>query len=154
MRRFCTRKSKYGKEYGMIFLRGFVIILLSAALTATTSCTIFRSEGGTSEHGGTAAGGKAILDRGNSWRGGVIGDITGVINGATISDVSLRGARQAAMADKPVLYTTRDGRGTYYAEPSGPKDSANCRKIREKIYENGYLIRDRTRDICTGGKQQ
>jgi hypothetical protein len=138
----------------MIFLRGFIMLLLSMALMAATSCDFFRSGGGTKTGDAAAGGGKAILDRGNSWRGGVIGNITGVVNGATISDVSTRGARQSAMADKPVIYTTKDGRGTYFAEPAGPKDRANCRKIREKIYENGFLISDRTREICMGGKHQ
>ncbi len=93
-----------------------------------------------------------MLDHRNSWQGGVIGDITGVISGATISDVSSHGVRQAALAGKPVLYTTKEGRGTYYAEPAGPRDSANCRKIREKIYENGFLISDRNKNICMGAK--
>jgi hypothetical protein len=138
----------------MIFPRSLVILLLTAVLTTTTSCTFLHSESRTGKNGSTSEGGEAILDHRNSWRGGVIGEVGGVINGATISDVSSQGARQAAIADKPVLYTTKEGKGTYYAEPTGPMDPENCRKIREKIYENGYLIRDRTRDICTGGEKR
>jgi len=94
----------------------------------------------------------AILDSHNPWRGGVIGAVLGALAGATISDVSVQGARQAAIANRPVIYTTQEGRGTYYAEPIGESGQTNCKKVREKIYENNRLVSDRIREVCTGEK--
>lgn len=96
----------------------------------------------------------AILDHRNPWRGGVVGAALGALAGATISEVSAQGARQAAIADRPVVYTTQEGRGTYYAEPVGRSAHTNCRKVREKIYENNRLVSDRVKEVCTGEKYE
>ncbi|GAM08509.1 putative lipoprotein aq_615 [Geobacter sp. OR-1] len=90
----------------------------------------------------------AILDSKNPWRGGVIGAALGAIAGATIADVSAQGAHQAASAGRPVEYRTEDRRGHYYAEPEGYDNVRKCRRVREKVYVEGQLVKRRTVLYC------
>ena len=137
------------KEDTMSSLSKGMIFLIFICLTATTSCTPYQAQGGTM---GGAMGGiaGAVLDSRNPWRGGVIGAALGALAGATIADVSVQGSRQAAIAERPVMYTTQEGRGTYYAEPLGDSGRTNCKKVREKVYENNRLVSDRIKEVCTG----
>ncbi len=89
----------------------------------------------------------AILDHGNPWRGGIICATLGAIAGATIADISIQGAREAAYADRPVAYRTEDSRGYYYAEPVGYDVQRHCRKVRERVYEDGQLVRERVQVV-------
>lgn len=99
---------------------------------------------------GAAMGGMAgaLLGGRNPWRGGVIGATLGAIAGATIADISARGSQQAAREGRPVEYRTEDGRARYYAEPQSYNPRTKCRKVREKIWENGRLVKVRTKEIC------
>jgi hypothetical protein len=99
--------------------------------------------GGT--YGGIAG---AILDSRNPWRGGVIGAALGALAGATIADVSVRGAREVVTVNRPVEYRTEDLRGHYYAEPLGYDDGRRCRKVREKVYADGMLVKTRVVLYC------
>ncbi|WP_298271549.1 glycine zipper 2TM domain-containing protein [Geobacter sp.] len=133
--------------------RNGVTILLLASLTVTAGCTTYQAQGGMT---GGAMGGiaGAILDRRNPWRGGVVGAVLGSIAGATISEISVRGAGEAAETGRPVEYRTDDGRGYYRAEPLEPRRHTRCRKVRERIYENDRLIRDHIKEVCEGEKYE
>lgn len=122
-------------------------IMLMLALLFITACTEY-------QYGGAATGGAiggiagAIIDSRNPWRGGVIGAALGAMAGATIADVSVRGAREASETGRPVEYRTSDGRGMYYAEPMEYDPHTRCRRVHEKIWEDGQLVKDRTREVC------
>ena len=92
----------------------------------------------------------ALLGGRNPWRGGVIGAALGAIAGATIADISVRGAQESVRAGRPVEYYTEDRRGRYYAEPEGYDPRTKCRKVREKVWENGHLVKDSVREVCEG----
>lgn len=94
----------------------------------------------------------AILDQRNPWRGGVVGAALGALAGATIADISVHGAREAAYAQRPVEYSTDNSRARYYAEPLGYDESRRCRRIREKVYLDGELVKRRTVVICDQGE--
>ena len=125
------------------------ILILAGTLTAMTGCaTSYQAQG--SVAGGTMGGlAGAILDQKNPWRGGVIGATLGAIAGATISEISVRGARETASAGRPVEYRTDDGRGYYRADPMDGQHT-RCKKVRERIYENDKLVKDRVREVCVG----
>ena len=131
-------------------MKKIVTILFMLALLPLASCTPYHAQGAGV---GGAVGGVtgAILDSHNPWRGGVIGAAIGAIAGATIADISMRGSQEAIGG--PVEYTTEDRRGRYYATPEsdyyydGP---TRCRKIREQIWEDGRLVKDRVREVCEG----
>jgi hypothetical protein len=137
-------------------MKKIVTILLMLVLFPLAACTPYHAQG---VGVGGAIGGitGAILDHRNPWRGGLIGAGIGAIAGATIADISLRGSQEAIRHGRPVEYTTEDGRGRYYAEPEsdyyydGP---TRCRKIREKVWEDGRLVRDSVREVCEGTREE
>ncbi len=129
-------------------------VLLVLLLTGMTfSCTPYHSQGAGA---GAVAGGISgmLLDHRNPWRGGVIGGVLGAIMGATLADVSVQASREAAMTDRPVEYRTEDGRGVYRAEPLESNERTNCKKVRERVWEDGRLVKDTIKEICRGEKEE
>lgn len=92
----------------------------------------------------------AMLDHKNPWRGGIIGAAIGAIVGATIVDISQQAAREAALSGRTVEYRTVDGRGVYRADPVEYNEHTMCRKIHERVWEDGYLVKDQVREVCEG----
>lgn len=127
----------------------FIMVLMF--LAAVFGCTPYHAQG---VGAGGAVGGiaGALLDRHNPWRGGVIGAALGAIMGATLADISVRGAQEAAYAGRPVEYRTEDGRGVYRAEPEGYDEHTKCHKVHEKVYEDGRLVKDHIKEVCEGEK--
>ncbi len=124
----------------------FLLVIISL-LTVTFGCTQYQYEG--AGIGGVVGGvAGALLDRRNPWRGGIIGAALGGVAGATIADISVRGSREAARSGRPVEYYTDDRRGRYYAEPLEYDDYTKCRKVRERVWEDGRMIKDHVREVC------
>jgi hypothetical protein len=123
--------------------------LIISLLGLTFGCTPYHQQG--AETGAVVGGvAGAFLDSRNPWRGGVVGGILGAIAGATIADISLRASREAAMENRPVEYQTEGGRGVYRADPLGYDEATRCRKVHERVWEDGRLVKDRIREVCTG----
>ncbi|GAB4388905.1 MAG: glycine zipper 2TM domain-containing protein [Thermodesulfovibrionales bacterium] len=137
----------------MSTLRKAVSAVLVLALLSIGACATYQYEGAAT---GGAVGGVAgaLLDRSNPWRGGVIGAALGAIFGATISEVSVRGARQAAYTGRPVEYRTEDGRGVYRAEPLEYNARTDCHKVHERVWEDGRLVKDQIREVCEAQKTE
>jgi len=133
-------------------MKKFVSYLLVISLIAISfGCATPRAyEGGAAGAGvGGVAG--AMLDRKNPWRGAVKGAILGGVLGASITEASAQAARDAAIYNRPVRYVSGDNRSVYVAEPIGNfYGRTKCRKVRERVWENGRLIKDRLREVCTG----
>jgi outer membrane lipoprotein SlyB len=92
------------------------LVLIVFWMSVTFGCTEYHAQGaGAGAVLGGIAG--ALIDSRNPWRGGVIGGALGAVAGATITDISMRASREAAMSGRPVEYKTDDGRGVYRAEP-------------------------------------
>jgi hypothetical protein len=128
------------KTYGKNFV---YIVALGLSITA---CAPHQYQGGLA--GGTMGGiVGAILDYRNPWRGGVIGATLGAVAGATIADISAQGAREAAYVGRPVEYRTEDRRGYYYAEPQEYNSQTHCRRVRERIYEDGQFVQERVKVV-------
>lgn len=115
-------------------------------------CTEYHARGtGTGAVIGGIAG--ALLDHRNPWRGGIIGGVLGAVAGATITDISMKASREAATSGEPVEYRTEDGRGVYRAEPIGHYDEqTRCKKVHERVWEDGNLVKDNIREVCEGEK--
>jgi hypothetical protein len=131
-----------------------ITLTLVSLSVFTTSCIYPHQPAGSAT--GSAMGGiaGAILDTRNPWRGGIIGAALGAIAGATIADISAEGARQAAMANRPVEYRSEDHRARYYAEPFGYEPETRCRRVREKTYVDGRLVKKRVIIICDNERLQ
>jgi hypothetical protein len=127
------------------------IILFSVVLIfmAATGCTTLQTQGGAIGDATEGLAGTRLAQR-NPWRGGVIGEGPGVVAGATIAEISARGSREAALREQPVEYLTEDGRGRYYAEPKEHDPNTRCRKVRERIYDDGRLLKERVKEVCAG----
>lgn len=126
------------------------LMLVLALMVLTFGCTQYHAQGAGA---GTVIGGVAgaLLDRGNPWRGGVIGGVLGAVAGATLTDISMRGSQEAATSGRIVEYRTEDGRGVYRAEPL---EQTKCKKIQERVWEDGKLIKDTIREVCEGEKSE
>ena len=122
------------------------IVLNASVLIALSACAPHQYQGGIA---GGAMGGiaGALLDYRNPWRGGVIGATLGAVAGATIADISAQGAREAAYVGRPVEYRSEDRRGYYYAEPLEYDSQTHCRRVRERMYEDGQLVRERVKIV-------
>jgi len=113
-----------------------VFVLLSVTTVSLSGCAIHQYQG---SRAGAVVGGiaGALLDRKNPWRGGVIGAGLGAVAGATLTDISVRGSREAAASGRPVEYRTEGDRGIYRAEPVSdfyrPDEHTKCRKVRERV---------------------
>ncbi len=137
----------------MTLIKSTITILLVSVflLFLISACATHHYEGAAV---GGAVGGVAgaLLDDSNPWRGGVIGAALGALFGATISDISVRGSQEAARTNKPVEYRTEDGRGVYRADPLEYDAKTNCRKVQERVWEDGRLIKDEIKEVCEGEK--
>ncbi len=133
--------------------RSVSLITILALLVLTLGCTEYHARGAAA---GGAVGGfaGAILDKKNPWRGGVIGAALGAVLGATLTDISLRASREAAATRRPVEYRTTDGRGVYRADPVTYDAQTRCHKIRERVWEDGRLVKDQIREVCEGEKYE
>ena len=127
----------------MRYIFGTAILVVTVAFSS--GC--FGPGSGTGAAVGGIAG--ALLDQGHPWRGGILGATVGAIAGATIGDISRRGAWESAESGRGVEYRTEDGRGRYEAEPLGT-DERGCRKVRERFYEDGRVVRKRIVTFCDG----
>lgn len=143
----------------MLFSKKTISLVMVLVLSAfvLSSCAQHQYEGGTA--GGLIGGvAGALLDRKNPWRGGIIGAGLGAVAGATISDISVRGSREAYRSGRPVEYRTEDGRGAYRAEPVGetyrPDEQTKCRKVRERTWDNDRLVKDTVKEVCEGEKYE
>jgi hypothetical protein len=139
----------------MFIGKKLVAVLVLVIMLAVSGCAIHHYEGAAA---GGAIGGiaGALLDSKNPWRGGVIGAALGAVAGATITDISVRGSREAARSGRPVEYKTEDGRGVYRAEPVSdyyrPDEHTKCRKVRERVWENDRLVKDTVKETCESEK--
>jgi hypothetical protein len=133
-----------------LIILGMLISMLPGCY-ATTPHT-YEGAGAGAVVGGVAG---ALLDHHNPWRGGIIGGVIGAVAGATITELSARASREAALEGRPVEYRTEDGRGVYRADPVGPYDSrTRCSKIHERVWEDGRLVKDQIREVCEGTKYE
>jgi hypothetical protein len=119
------------------------LLVLSAVVVFSSGC--FGPGSGTGAVVGGIAG--VFLDQSHPWRGGILGATVGAVAGATIADISRRGAWESAESGKGVDYRTEDGRGRYLAEPLG-RDDRGCRRVRERFFEDGKLVRKRIVTFC------
>jgi len=134
--------------------RGIALAVILSLVAVTSGACATRSPvtTGRTYEGATAGGvlgavAGALIDKNNRWRGAVIGGALGAIFGGTVTEISARASREAAQQNRPVSYQTTDGFQRVEAEPVGT-GASGCRQVRERIYQEGRLIRDEVREIC------
>jgi|LGVF01.1.fsa_nt_gb hypothetical protein len=135
------------KTSGILF---FFLCILLVSSCATSQQTYQGAAGG----GALGAAAGALIDKDNSWRGAVIGGALGATLGATLTEISTRAAREAAQADRPVIYQSNDGWQRVEASPVAYNAQTKCHKVREKVWQDGQLVKDRIREVCKGDKTE
>lgn len=131
----------------------FSLALLAGCMLFASSCTKNVSQGaGVGAAVGAAAG--ALLDKENRWRGATIGGALGAVFGGSLGDISERASREAAQEGRPVAYESEDGYRRVMSTPQGFDERTNCHKVREKIWEDGELVRDTVREVCESEKTE
>ncbi|HVN96621.1 MAG TPA: YMGG-like glycine zipper-containing protein [Syntrophorhabdaceae bacterium] len=122
------------------------------ALITVASCAEFQEQTPTVQGGAVGAGvgglAGALLDSHNPWRGGIIGGALGAVLGGTLGQISDHASREAATVKKPVEYRTENGRGYVREEPLSYDAATKCRRVRERVYEDGRLVRSHIKEIC------
>jgi len=128
-------------------MKKIIATFIILALLPLAACTPYHTQGAVT---GGAVGGVsgALLDHHNPWRGGVIGAALGAVVGATLADISYRASRESYETGRPVEYRTEDGRGIYRAEPLDYDTRTRCRRIHERVWEDGRLAKDEVREVC------
>ncbi|MHB8880411.1 MAG: YMGG-like glycine zipper-containing protein [Thermodesulfovibrionales bacterium] len=132
-----------------------MMVAVMAVMTVGCASTGLSQTGQDGALTGGLAGGVigALSSRHNPWKGAVIGAGIGAVAGGTIGELSVRGAREAAVTGRPVEYRTNDGSGVYQAAPVSAYDPVTkCRKIHERVVDNGRVVRDTEREVCEGTK--
>jgi hypothetical protein len=105
---------------------GILIVMLCALLLSSCATSQGTYEGGAAGGVlGAAAG--ALIDEHNRWRGAVIG-------GAT--------------------YQSNDGWQKVEATPVAYNARTKCHKVREKIWQDGQLVKDTVKEVCKGDKTE
>jgi outer membrane lipoprotein SlyB len=133
------------------FLTVFILILLAGGCASGPTPSHYEGGAAGAVIGGIAG---ALLDH-NHWRGGVIGGAIGALAGVTFAELSQRAAQDASYSGRPVEYRSDDGRYSYRAQPLGPYDGrTRCRKVEEKVWQDGTLVKNEVREICEGPRYE
>jgi len=122
------------------------LVTLTLGACATDSMSP-RTGQGAAVGGGLGAVAGALIDKNNRWRGAVLGGVIGAVAGGTLTEISARAGREAAQTGKPVQYESTDGFQRVEAEPVGTTTSG-CKQVRERIYQEGKLVREQVREVC------
>ncbi len=96
----------------------------------------------------------ALVDRDNRWRGAIVGGALGAALGGTVTEISARASREAAESGKAVTYESSDGYQKIEASPVAYNTVTKCHKIREKVWQDGKLVKNEVKEICEGEKTE
>ena len=94
----------------------------------------------------------AMIDRDNRWRGAIIGGAIGAALGGTVTEMSARASREAVEAGQPVAYESTEGWQKVESSPVAYNQVTKCHKVREKVWQDGKLVKDEIREICESEK--
>ena len=117
---------------------------------------------GCSQHGqtGAAVGGTlgaltgVIIDDDNRWRGAAVGGAIGAALGGALGEISYKASREAVREGRPVVYESEDGYRRVEASPVGYNQETKCHKVRERVWDDGRLIKDEVKEICESEKTE
>lgn len=131
-------------------MKGIVYAVLLAVMMASIGCAGMDAQHrqGTGIGAGLGAITGALLDHKNPWRGAIAGAAIGGVAGYTITDISARGAQEAAQSGRVVQYRSDDGRGYYRAEPLDYDAVTRCRKVKETVWDSGRQVKEQVREVC------
>jgi hypothetical protein len=118
------------------------------------SCVTSRSTYETSAAGAGLGGpAGALIDAEKRWRGGVLGGAKAYAVTGTVTEISTRAAVEAAQEGRPVIYQSDDGFQRVEETPVSYNAEAKCHKVRERIWQEGKLVKDEVKEVCESKRQ-
>jgi MFS family permease len=147
-----TRRRERGRVMRGVVSLGVLVAfvtgsLASCAMAPEPVVTTPRTYQGAGAGAAVGAGAGALIDKNNRWRGAVIGAALGAALGGTLTEISARASREAAVQNRPIAYQSTDGWQRVEAFPQGAA-SSGCRQVQERVYQNGQLVREQLREVC------
>jgi len=136
-------------KYGLLF---FLVLALFISCAGRHHDRFNTQRGALIGAGVGALAGNLI---GRDTRGTLIGAGVGTLVGAIVGnavDQEHQIAREAAMQNKRIVYYDPEEDQTIEAIP-GPQDQqTKCRKVTKRVWDKGYLVSEKTEEICEGEK--
>lgn len=135
-------------------MKGLALSVVVVSLLVGCAGVDYQHQQGTGIGAGLGAIVGAMADHRNPWRGAMLGAAVGSVAGYTVTDISMRGAQEAAVSGKAVSYRSDDGRGYYVAEPLDYNAQTRCRKVKERVWDKGVMVREQVREVCESTRTQ
>ena len=136
----------------MFMALSLIISTVGTSVFLSSCATSQRTYEGAAVGAGLGSVAGLLIDDDNRWRGAVIGGLIGGALGGTVTEISQRAAREAAYEGRPVAYQSTDGFQRVEATPVGYDASTKCHKVREKVWQDGQLVKDEVREVCESDK--
>lgn len=151
-----NKSGRYKNRFGVLV----ITFLISASFIITACAPVDPYPSSERTYQGAAAGAALgsvaglLIDKDNRWRGAMIGGLLGAALGGTVTEISQRASREAAQEGKPVVYESNDGFQRVEAAPVDYNENTNCHKIRERIWQDGKLVKDEVKEVCESDKSE
>lgn len=134
-----------------IMCLAFLALMVAVLSCAAPQGRYNTQRGATIGAGVGAIAGQAIgRDTESTLLGAGIGTLLGAIVGNAV-DQSHQAAQEAAMTNKRVVYYDNKG-GAVEAIPGPIDQHTKCRKVTNRVWENGQLVSEKVEEVCEGEK--
>ena len=133
-------------------------LIILTALVLFISCATAYPDRYNTQRGAAIGAGIGALSGGligRNTRSALIGAGVGTLLGAVVGnavDQNHQIAREAALTNRRVVYYDHKNGHAIEAIP-GPEDQqTKCRKVTKREWDKGYLVSERTEEVCEGEK--
>ena len=89
-----------------------------------------------------------FADRETQWRGMVLGGPFHPPVSGNLQEISRRAGEETIRKQLPVIYLSLDGRQRLEAVWLGKGENDPCHLIRERLYQDGQLVREEFKKVC------
>ena len=128
-----------------------ILLFISSIIGCTSTPTTYQ---GATIGGVVGAAAGVLIDKHNRWRGAVVGGTLGAILGGATTEIAQRASKEAAASGQKVVYKSTDGWQKVEADPLEYDQETRCHKVRERIWQNGKLVKDEIKEVCEGEKRE
>jgi uncharacterized protein YcfJ len=136
--------------------RKAMLFVLLPLMVGVLSCAAPRDRYNTQKGAAIGAGIGAVAGQAigrnteSTLLGAGIGTLLGAIIGNAV-DQTDQASREAAMTNKRVVYYDDKG-GAIEAIPGPVDQHTKCRKVTNRVWENGTLVSEKVEEVCEGEK--
>ena len=134
-------------------------IFMIVALLVLTSCAGRHSHHFNTQRGAAIGAGVGALSGqliGRNTKGTLIGAGVGTLLGAVVGnaiDQRRQLLREARLSNRRITYYDEEDHYRAEAIPEHNDQQTKCRKVTKREWDKGYLVSERTEEICEGEKE-